>query len=298
MRGGGVVPEMYTRAAEKHYPPEKVRRYDVTVLDKTNDIATSVSVIVYGTLHDTAKRFELRLSRYLSELLPMLHALTPHRRRHVTVEYFPLGKRKRLPAKRGASIDAGHVNSGFCYVHSRDDGDVNIVIYRREEFFKVLAHELIHLYDAIPRDINTTRTCQTAFAGATEQDVVEAQTELVAVVLNSLVIHRLSGRSVRDLLSCEFAWCREVTTRLASHFGGPKDCSKRSGCDLHRASSWWRSSTHSFWYYMLRCGLLTRLGEELAIPNTKNLDRCVHTRRINLNGLRMTINDIENVKLT
>lgn len=297
MRGGGVVPEIYTQAAEKHYPPEKARRIDVVVRENgAND--TKVSVIVYGTLRETVKRFELRLSKYLSELIPMLHGLTPHRRRQVTVKYFPLGKRKRLPANRGASIDADNVNSGFCYVHSRDDGDVNIVIYRREEFFKVLAHELIHLYDAIPRDINTTRICQTVFAGATEQDVVEAQTELVAVVLNSLVIHRLSGRSVRDLLSCELTWCREVTTRLASHFGGANDCSDRSGCDMLRVASRWRSSTHSFWYYMLRCGLLTRLGEELAISNTRNLRSCVHTRRINLNGLRMTINDIENVKLT
>lgn len=296
MKGGGVVPEIYTQAANRRYPPDKIRRFDVSVAG--GDGATVVSVIVYGALQNTRKRFKLQLTRYVREFIPMLHALTSRRRRQITVEYYPLGKRKRLPVKRGMSIDASHVNNGFCYVHSRDDGDVNIVIYRREEFFKVLAHELIHLYDAIPRDISTTRICQAAFAGATEQDVTEAQTELLATVLNTLVIHRLSDRSFNDLLSCEIAWCREVTMRLVSHFDARDSSCDQNGCDLRRVASRWRSSTHSFWYYMVRCRLLTQLGEELAISNTTRLDACVHTRQNNLHGLRMTINDIENVKLT
>jgi hypothetical protein len=48
---------------------------------------------------------------------------------------------KRFPTRKGLPLDAEHVNTGLSY-HCAKTNDV--VVYRREEWFKVLIHELFH----------------------------------------------------------------------------------------------------------------------------------------------------------
>jgi hypothetical protein len=48
---------------------------------------------------------------------------------------------KRFPTRKGLPLDAEHVNTGMSY-HCAKTNDV--VVYRREEWFKVLIHELFH----------------------------------------------------------------------------------------------------------------------------------------------------------
>ena len=288
VRGGGsVVPDMYTRAAMKKYDSKDVKRV-VNVVG-----GVTISVIIYGKLTGV-RQFKARLKAYLEELISILHALTTTRRKRIAIEFYPLGKRKVIPSRSGASINAEHVNSGFCYINSGDE-DVNIVIYRREEFFKVMTHELVHLYDLISNDPVITQMFRQRHAGLSEIDANEAQTELMAVVLNSLIVHRLSIDETRieDLLHRELHRCSVVTNLLVSHF-------RLQGKmhDLSEIERRWRESTHSFAYYILRCELFSVLCREFSITNTTNTEGCVYTPKINANSLRMTINDIENVKLT
>lgn len=288
LRGGGsVVPDLYTRATRKTYGPKDIKR----VVNEVDNV--TISVIIYGRLTGI-RQFKAKLKAYLEELIPMLHALTSMRRKRITIDFYPLGNRKLMPSRSGAPINAEHVNSGFCYIHSRDE-DLNIVIYRREEFFKVMTHELVHLYDLIVDDPVITQIFRQRYTGLSGIDANEAQTELMAVVLNTLIIHRLSADNTRvdDLLRCELHRCSVVTNLLVSHFGlegkmhNPKEIEMR-----------WRESTHSFAYYMLRCALFSTLAHEFSITNTPNTKGCVYTPQINVNSLRMTMNDIENIKLT
>lgn len=288
VRGGGsVVPDMYTRVTTIKYGPKDIKKV-VNVVDNV-----TISVIIYGKLTGI-RQFKAKLKAYLEELIPMLHALTSMRRKHITIEFYPLGKRKVLPSRSGTPINAEHVNSGFCYIHSRDE-DVNIVIYRREEFFKVMTHELVHLYDLILDDPVITQMFRRWYAGLSDIDANEAQTELMAVVLNSLIIHRLSvdNTSIEDMLRCEFHRCSVVTNLLVSHFGLEGKMHDPNEIEMR-----WRESTHSFAYYMLRCALFSLLCRGLSITNTIDTKGCVYTPKINANSMRMTINDIENVKLT
>lgn len=288
VRGGrSVVPDMYTRAATKKYGPKDIKRV-VNVVDNV-----TITVIIYGKLIGI-RQFKVKLKAYLKELIPMLHALTSMRRKHITIEFYPLGNRKLMPSRSGAPINAEHVNSGFCYIHSRDE-DVNIVIYRREEFFKVMTHELVHLYDLILDDPVITQMFRQKYTTLSDIDANEAQTELMAVVLNSLVIHRLSvdNTSIEDLLRRELHRCSVVTNLLVSHFGLEGKTHDPSEIEMR-----WHESTHSFAYYMLRCALFSLLCHEFSIMNTPNTKGCVYTPQINVNSLRMTINDIENIKLT
>ena len=51
--------------------------------------------------------------------------------------------KKRFPTKKGEAIDTEHANTGMSYHCSRNN---DIVVYRKEEWFKVLIHESFHAF--------------------------------------------------------------------------------------------------------------------------------------------------------
>jgi hypothetical protein len=46
----------------------------------------------------------------------------------------------------GEKIGVDNMNSGFGYIDKLIFDDIDIVIYRKEDIYKVLVHEIIHLY--------------------------------------------------------------------------------------------------------------------------------------------------------
>lgn len=65
------------------------------------------------------------------------------RKDKVNIIIFLTNLRKRFPSSFNDEITEDNVNSGVTFFDKKHD---HILIYRREEIFKVLLHELIHLY--------------------------------------------------------------------------------------------------------------------------------------------------------
>jgi hypothetical protein len=94
-------------------------------------------------------------------------------------------KEKSLPDYIEEIIDEEHVNSGFtrtCVANSE------IVIYRKEEWFKVLIHETFHNFALDFSDMNT-RECHrrilSLFKVQSEVNLFEAYTEFWAEIMNA-----------------------------------------------------------------------------------------------------------------
>ena len=64
----------------------------------------------------------------------------------VRVNVFLSPFKKVFPRSHGDPLTPLHVNSGVTY-HNMHDTIKNVIVYRKEEVFKVLMHELIHAYE-------------------------------------------------------------------------------------------------------------------------------------------------------
>jgi hypothetical protein len=97
--------------------------------------------------------------------------------------------KKLFPAARGEALDAEHANTGLSY-HCAKDND--IVVYREEEWFKVLIHESFHAFGLsfiesdMPRGVDAAmqRVLQRTYAISHPVCLYETYCEIWARVLN------------------------------------------------------------------------------------------------------------------
>ena len=221
------------------------------------------------------------LERYLTELLKLFYEVEGlERRSQVNVDYYPHKHKKRLPTRKKEPIGVEHANSGYCYVNS-SEGDTNIVIFREEEFYKVLVHELIHLYKIVPYDTEFDNLINSKYGLTTHIITNESLVELVALIYNCIIINILTGkndmRNFSNLIFKEKAWSSYVLSNIFKHYG--------------RSIKNWKENTNVFAYYYVKKELLDyvtnnyKSTRSIIIPNKNN-------------SLRMTINDVTKFKIT
>jgi hypothetical protein len=78
----------------------------------------------------------------------LMHLVTMHASRStcssaVSIYVYMTEFKKLFPTKKGEVIDTEHVNTGMAYHCARTN---EVVVYRKEEWFKVLIHELFHAF--------------------------------------------------------------------------------------------------------------------------------------------------------
>ena len=75
---------------------------------------------------------------------------------NIDIYFTPL--MKKLPNLKGDIITSANVNSGYSSYKFNESYKRDIIIYRHEEWFKVLLHETIHVFDLDFKNINTDDT--------------------------------------------------------------------------------------------------------------------------------------------
>ena len=240
---------------------------------------TNFTIIVKWKKTDINRFNDKLTSMYLKELLLIIHNMTTNRRDNVTIKYFQTKYKKRIPKQKLLTQD--EVNSGLCYINS-GDGDVNIEIYRVEEFYKVLTHEMLHLYNVIPNDPQLEKTFRIRYDQLEHINTNEALVELNAMILNTIIVHKLTGKNFNQLFDKEYQWSKNQQCKLLDFFDIEND---------NQINSKWKETTHAFSYYIIKTQLLNQILDNLHFKSTIN--KCKN----NL-SLRMTINDAKKYKLT
>lgn len=220
---------------------------------------------------------DILLTRYLEELIKMFYKVGVERRGKVNIDYYPHKNRKRLPVKKNYVIGVEHVNSGYCYVNSGEN-DTNIVIFRKEEFFKVLVHELIHLYKLIPNDNDLDNYINLKYKLDNYILTNESLVELNALLYNCIIIHKLTNKDLQKLIIKEYKWSSNVLSNIIRYYGSLKN---------------WKENSNVFAYYYVKKYLL-----EYLIKNSNFLRLDINTYFRKNISLRMTINDVNNFKIT
>lgn len=185
-------------------------------------------------------------SKYVARLLDILRRMTDRALREVTVVVYEDVTPKTLP-ERGEAIGPTNVNSGFTWFDPRRKTE-GIVIFRLEEFHKVLCHELLHFYKVSqsPCDSRVSKKAASVFAypgSETTLCVNEALTELNATVINAWIRTKSNFRAFMKAMEREYEHTMRTIARMRAHFEIPKDSSDWSK---------WRETTHAFSYYVLK----------------------------------------------
>lgn len=190
-------------ASMNHLPPE-IQRH---VLNEpstaityrflaTNPNATSPSrsVVLHFVVFNTPNPDLKKMLEHATRVCALMHLVSAHASRstcsatlHIFI--YMTEFKKLFPAARGEALDAEHANTGMSY-HCAKDND--IVVYREEEWFKVLIHEAFHAFGLsfiesdMPRGVDAAmqRVLQRTYAISHPVRVYETYCEIWARVLN------------------------------------------------------------------------------------------------------------------
>ena len=90
----------------------------------------------------------LQMQAHARRVCALLHLVSLHAGRdtcssRLSIYIYLTDFEKRFPTQQGLPLDAEHANTGMSYHCVRTN---DVIVYRREEWFKVLIHELFHAF--------------------------------------------------------------------------------------------------------------------------------------------------------
>jgi hypothetical protein len=184
-------------AASMEYFPPEIQRH---VLNEQSTaityrfLAGRRSVVLHFVVFNTPNPDLKKMLEHATRVCALMHLVSAHASRstcsatlHIFV--YMTEFKKLFPAARGEALDAEHANTGMSY-HCAKDND--IVVYREEEWFKVLIHEAFHAFGLsfiesdMPRGVDAAmqRVLQRTYAISHPVLVYETYCEIWARVLN------------------------------------------------------------------------------------------------------------------
>lgn len=186
---------------------------------------------------------EGKCNKVLKEFLEIIKEYPKIERTKVNIVVYDIPMKKQLP-KKTQPIEAKHINSGYCYPTSNVN-DINIVIFRREEFYKVLIHELLHFFDIVPYNQDLQNIYANMFSSVSTINVNEAIVELYAIYINCEIISKLKGKNFDTLLESEYLFsitqCDKILKQQEVYF-----------IDIIKNTFTWNENTNAFSYFILK----------------------------------------------
>jgi len=193
--------------------PEEVREH----IDKEMLFDLSYTFSLFGReikvhfiVEDPSAEHQIELyNEYIEKILVWLHIINEYAskkcsKRLVLYMYFTSLK-KELPSKNISILNQNNVNTAFTYTCPVDS---EIIVFRKEEWFKVLMHESFHNFALDFSDMNTeecTKHILSIFKVKSDVNLFEAYTEFWAEIMNavfcSFYLIKNKNSDVDDFLS-------------------------------------------------------------------------------------------------
>jgi hypothetical protein len=176
----------------------------------------SRTIKVYFLLENIDSTFDF--TKYIRNMLLWFYLLNNHASpecsKTISVFIYLTSLTKQLPSEHGMPMNQYHANTGFtrtCVVNSE------IVIYRKEEWFKVFIHESFHNFalDFSDMDVSSLNTkILTLFPIKSDVTIFEAYTEFWAEIMNAVLCSYIISSDFNNyLINCEFF------INMERHFG-------------------------------------------------------------------------------
>jgi hypothetical protein len=199
--------------------PEKIMAHINTNIKKEICYTFSLfsrTIKIYFLLEHNDASFEF--TKYVRNMLLWFYLLNSHASSKcsntISVFIYLTSLKKELPKEHGSPLNQYHANTGFtrtCVTNSE------IVIYRKEEWFKVFIHESFHNFalDFSDMDVSSLNSkILTLFPIKSDVTIFEAYTEFWAEIMNAVLCSYIISKDVNDyLIKCEFF------INMERHFG-------------------------------------------------------------------------------
>jgi len=174
------------------FPPEIREHIDNNMLYNLSYTYSLMNreIKVHFIVEQTSPEYQIELyNEYIEKILIWLHVINEYAskkcsKRLVIYLYFTSLK-KRLPESKIHILNQNNVNTAFTYTCPVDS---EIVVFRREEWFKVLMHESFHNFALDFSDMNTeecTKRILSIFNVKSDVNLFEAYTEFWAEIMNA-----------------------------------------------------------------------------------------------------------------
>jgi len=175
--------------------------YDFSLFDKKITIHFIVE-------NGNADEYFHYYNKYIDSIIMWLYILnkysSPLCSKSLVIYFYMTSLKKKLPESNIIVLDEMHVNTAFTYTCNIDS---EIVIYRKEEWFKVFIHETFHNFGLDFSDMNNelcTNKLLSIFDVKSELNLYEAYTEIWAEIMNALFcsFHMLSNKNnIKDFIN-------------------------------------------------------------------------------------------------
>jgi len=133
---------------------------------------------------------EQTFARYIDYIIIWLHILNKYASNQcantLVIYFYFTSLLKELPQSNDIVLDQMHVNTAFTTTCPKDS---EIIVFRKEEWFKVLIHETFHNFGLDFSDINNEKMHEcilNIFKVNSEVNLFEAYTEFWAEIMNAL----------------------------------------------------------------------------------------------------------------
>jgi len=209
-----------------HYSsfPEKVRYYiDVYSLTEISYIFSlnERKIKVYFVEECSNEQLNMEeYHRYIESIIIWLYILDIHSPKvcsnSLIIYLYFTSLNKNLPTSHIEILDQVHVNTAFTYSCPKDS---EIVIFRKEEWFKVFIHETFHSFGLDFSNMNNAicnSTILTIFKVASNVNLYEAYTECWAEIINILFCCFYTIKNKEDI--CEFLYYFEIFIYLEINY--------------------------------------------------------------------------------
>jgi hypothetical protein len=233
-----------------------------TQIETYNDYVDKILVWLYIINEYSSKRCSKRLTVFL---------------------YFTTLK-KNLPPTNIEILGYSHVNTAFTYT-CPSNGNSEIIVYRKEEWFKVFMHETFHNFALDFSDMNAdevNKCIRSIFPVKSDVNLFEAYTEFWAEMMNCMFCSFYLMDDKNDLRlflqSCEYFMNIDRSYRFFQmvktlHFMGLtyKDLYSQLNASVMSRNTFYKEKSNVLAYYILTTVLLNNYQGFLSWCNTNNL---------------------------
>jgi len=220
----------YTKTTVDYFP--KGSSYDSiddsikTHIEEIKKQTTKVELIVldrvYTIFFVIPQRTPNHIDKYVKKINTWLQVASlyakPGCSKTVTVYLYLTDLKKKLPEKDGFILDSENANTAFT---TSCQPSTEIILYRREEWFKVFIHESFHNLGLDFTDQNVKKKLQTIFPVQSEFKLYETYTEMWAELMNIIFINVERGlmQNLSQDIQTEQKFSLFQTAKILDHFG-------------------------------------------------------------------------------
>lgn len=188
---------------------------------------------------------------------------------HVKISVFYGEHKKLLPVKetyadnfKPVTLCSDNINSGSSIKHEI------VQIWRKEEFYKVLIHELVHYFaidfylsNGIYNKINEHFKSLIKINGIDR--INESYTEVLTMVIHSCLYATIHNETFSDIFAYEMLFSYFQTSKILHYFE----------CENYEQvlTTTFNQTTSAFSYYIIKCMFMVNLGKILDFWNTNDL---------------------------